>query len=138
MCQLGGIRPDWTAVAARAISQANYDELNLNLGCPSSRVQGKMFGAMLLQHPVAVTALLNAMRAHFHRDKPISVKCRIGIEDPMSNQGRPTDWPWLESLIETLSPVCRRFIVHARSVRLAAPGSGDSGKVGRSCRTASP
>ena len=63
ICQIGGIRPEWTAVAARAVAAAGYDcrMINLNLDCPSPRVQGRQFGAVLMQHPARVVALLRAM-----------------------------------------------------------------------------
>jgi len=134
VCQIGGIRPEWTTVAARAVAAAGYNNgnmINLNLDCPSPRVQGMQFGAVLMQHPDRVVALLRAMvrgAAHGSSDRPVvvSVKCRIGIEDPGGDddEAPPTDWDWLEQFVQTLSSssdgacCCTHFVIHARPVRL--------------------
>jgi tRNA-dihydrouridine synthase A len=114
ICQLGGIRPDWTAIASRWVVAAGYKyEINLNLDCPSNRVQGKQFGAVLLKDVERVVSLLSAMKEEAGT-VPISVKMRVGIIDDAKN----TDFQWLVRMVERLSSVCRRFIIHARAVVL--------------------
>jgi tRNA-dihydrouridine synthase A len=118
LCQLGGMRPDWTAEAARLVRQAGYTyELNLNLDCPSSRVQGKRFGAILMKDVTTTRALVRAMSED--EAVPVSIKCRIGVDES-------TDFEWIADLIATLSSSstllsgapCRRFVLHARPVLL--------------------
>jgi tRNA-dihydrouridine synthase A len=114
ICQLGGIRPDWTGIASRLVVAAGYKyEINLNLDCPSNRVQGKQFGAVLLKDAEKVVKLLSAMKKEV-AGIPISVKMRVGIIDDTIN----TDFQWLVRMVERLSSVCTRFIIHARAVLL--------------------
>ncbi|HEX7339428.1 MAG TPA: tRNA dihydrouridine(20/20a) synthase DusA [Rhodanobacteraceae bacterium] len=77
--QLGGSDPAELAVAARYGAEAGYDEINLNVGCPSSRVQSGRFGACLMREPVLVADCVRAMREAV--DVPVTVKCRIGVDD---------------------------------------------------------
>jgi tRNA-dihydrouridine synthase A len=77
--QLGGSDPALLAEAARICECFGYDEINLNVGCPSDRVQGGHFGACLMAVPELVGACVAAMRAAVRI--PVSVKCRIGIDD---------------------------------------------------------
>jgi len=77
--QLGGSDPDELAVAARYGAEAGYDEINLNVGCPSSRVQSGRFGACLMREPALVATCVRAMRDAV--DVPVTVKCRIGVDD---------------------------------------------------------
>ncbi|TVQ87752.1 MAG: tRNA dihydrouridine(20/20a) synthase DusA [Deltaproteobacteria bacterium] len=77
--QLGGDDPVLLASAARRGAARGYDEINLNVGCPSSRVQSGSFGACLMLRPDHVAALVRAMRAEV--DLPITVKCRIGVDE---------------------------------------------------------
>src|SRR4026207_1226848 len=78
--QLGGSNPDELARAARAGAEFGYDEINLNCGCPSDRVQSGRFGACLMGEPSLVAECVAAMREAVQI--PVTVKCRIGI-DPM-------------------------------------------------------
>ena len=77
--QLGGSEPDRLAAAVRAVEPFGFDEINLNVGCPSPRVQSGRFGACLMAEPELVADLVGAMRAQ--TDRPVTVKCRIGIND---------------------------------------------------------
>jgi tRNA-dihydrouridine synthase A len=82
--QLGGADPAELAQAARHGSDAGYDEINLNAGCPSDRVQSGRFGACLMREPGLVADCVRAMReavADAGRDVPVTVKCRIGVDD---------------------------------------------------------
>ena len=104
--QLGGSEPEWMASAARRASAYSYDEININVGCPSDRVQSGQFGACLMAHPDIVAECYHAMlRA---TDIPISVKTRIGIDNKDS-------YEFLAGFIERLVEAgCRKFVVHAR------------------------
>nr|WP_246072517.1 tRNA dihydrouridine(20/20a) synthase DusA [Martelella lutilitoris] len=77
--QLGGSDPQKLAEAARIGADFGYDEIGLNVGCPSDRVQSGTFGACLMQTPKIVEKAVTAMRAAV--DVPVSVKCRIGVDD---------------------------------------------------------
>ncbi len=77
--QLGGANPDELATATRICTQLGYDEINLNVGCPSDRVQSGNFGACLMTSPQLVAQCVTAMKSA--TDRPVSVKCRIGIDD---------------------------------------------------------
>jgi tRNA-dihydrouridine synthase A len=76
--QLGGSEPDELAAAARIAAGYGYDEVNLNVGCPSDRVQGGRFGACLMKEPALVGECLAAMG---EGGLPVSLKCRIGVDD---------------------------------------------------------
>ena len=77
--QLGGAEPEKLARAARIGADRGYDEINLNIGCPSDRVQSGCFGAALMKEPALVAECVAAMRAAV--DIPVTVKCRIGVDD---------------------------------------------------------
>lgn len=77
--QLGGSDPADLAAATRIGDEFGYDEINLNVGCPSDRVQSGKFGACLMAEPDLVADCVRAMRGA--TDKPVTVKCRIGIDD---------------------------------------------------------
>src|SRR5712675_2156631 len=77
--QLGGSDPAALARAARICADAGYDEINLNVGCPSDRVQEGRFGACLMAEPALVAAGVAAMKRAVKI--PVTVKCRIGIDD---------------------------------------------------------
>ena len=104
--QLGGSNPDWMASATAKASGYGYDEVNINVGCPSDRVQSGQFGACLMERPELVAECFVAMRQE--TDIPVTVKSRIGINDQDS-------YEFLKAFIEPLAAAgCRRFIVHAR------------------------
>jgi tRNA-dihydrouridine synthase A len=77
--QLGGSEPGKLAEAARIGADFGYDEINLNVGCPSDRVQSGTFGACLMREPAIVGACVAAMKAVV--DVPVTVKCRLGVDD---------------------------------------------------------
>lgn len=82
--QLGGSDPQELAEATKLCDQFGYDEVNLNVGCPSDRVQSGRFGACLMAEPELVADCVRAMRDV--TDTPITVKCRIGIDDQDSEE----------------------------------------------------
>jgi tRNA-dihydrouridine synthase A len=77
--QLGGSEPAKLAEAARIAEDFGYDEINLNVGCPSDRVQSGTFGACLMREPATVAASVAAMKAAVA--VPVTVKCRLGVDD---------------------------------------------------------
>jgi tRNA-dihydrouridine synthase A len=77
--QLGGSDPADLTEAARICADFGYDEVNLNVGCPSERVQNGAFGACLMREPELVGACVGAMKAAVAA--PVTVKCRIGVDD---------------------------------------------------------
>jgi tRNA-dihydrouridine synthase A len=108
--QLGGSDPAKLAEAAVIGEAAGYDEINLNVGCPSSRVQEGRFGACLMAEPDLVAACVAAMQKRVAI--PVTVKCRIGIDD----QDDEAD---LQNFIERVAGAgVRIFIVHARKAWL--------------------
>ncbi|WP_426750453.1 tRNA dihydrouridine(20/20a) synthase DusA [Myxococcus sp. Y35] len=108
--QLGGSEPAALAESARIGEQWGYDEINLNVGCPSDRVQSGRFGACLMAEPDLVARLVGAMREAV--SIPVTVKSRIAIDDL-------EEWPTLEGFVRKVSAVgCTRFIVHARKAWL--------------------
>ncbi len=108
--QLGGSHPDELARAACIGLAYGYDEINLNVGCPSDRVQSGRFGACLMAEPGRVAECVAAMGAAV--DVPVTVKCRIGIDDRDSYQE-------LRDFAETVFDAgCDALIVHARKAWL--------------------
>ena len=108
--QLGGSDPRELAEATRIASAWSYDEINLNCGCPSDRVQSGCFGAVLMERPQLVADCVRAMRGE--TDTPVTVKCRIGVDE----QDPETVLP---QFIETLVGAgVRHIIVHARKAWL--------------------
>jgi tRNA-dihydrouridine synthase A len=104
--QLGGSDPALMAEAARRGREFGYDEININVGCPSDRVQSGQFGACLMARPEVVAECLRAMQAQ--TDVPVTVKTRIGIDDEDS-------YTFLRHFVGVLAKAgCRKFIVHAR------------------------
>lgn len=109
--QLGGSDPAMLAQAALAGAHYGYDEINLNVGCPSDRVQSGRFGACLMAEPALVRDCVAAMRAAV--DIPVTVKSRIGIDDH-------DDYGFLRDFVGTVAESgCDTFIVHARKAILA-------------------
>jgi len=108
--QLGGSDPELLARAARLGEQYGYDEVNLNVGCPSDRVQSGRFGACLMAEPCLVSECVQAMREAV--GIPVTVKCRIGIDDR-------DDYEFFAHFIDAVSRAgVRTFIVHARKAHL--------------------
>jgi tRNA-dihydrouridine synthase A len=108
--QLGGSDPQMLATCARMAEDWGYDEVNLNCGCPSDRVQSGRFGACLMAEPNVVAECVSAMRAAVKI--PITVKTRIGIDHNDS-------WEFFETFIRTVeSAGCNTFTIHARKAWL--------------------
>jgi len=108
--QLGGSEPDELADCARIGADRGYDEINLNIGCPSDRVKRGRFGACLMAEPELVRDCVTVMRAAV--DIPVTVKCRIGIDDQDSEAG-------LAHFVDTVAAGgCETFIIHARKAWL--------------------
>jgi len=108
--QLGGSDPAELAQAARLGAEAGYDEINLNCGCPSDRVQSGTFGAVLMTQPGLVADCVAAMRAAV--DVEVTVKCRIGVDDQDPEAVLP------EFLSRVAAAGCDRFTIHARKAWL--------------------
>ena len=104
--QLGGSDPQQLAVCAAMAESRGYDEVNLNVGCPSDRVQSGRFGACLMADPSLVAECVKAMQNSV--SVPVTVKCRIGIDNNDSDS-------FLQSFIEQVARAgCETFIIHAR------------------------
>jgi tRNA-dihydrouridine synthase A len=108
--QLGGCDPVALAEAARVGAEWGYDEINLNVGCPSDRVQSARFGACLMAEPSLVARCVAAMRAAV--DIPVTVKTRIGIDERDS-------FAFLLDFVDTVAAAgCESFTIHARKAWL--------------------
>lgn len=109
-CQLGGSDPKDLAESTRIVADFGYDEVNLNVGCPSDRVQSGRFGACLMAEPDLVADCIAAMQGA--SDILVTVKSRIGIDDADSYEG-------LVAFVERIAATgCRYFTVHARKAIL--------------------
>lgn len=110
VCQLGGSDPAQLAEAARIVEGFGYDRIDLNCGCPSDRVQSGRFGACLMAEPELVADCVAAMRRAVAI--PVSVKCRIGIDDAEPNEMLPR-------FVETVAAAgVSAFTIHARKAWL--------------------
>ncbi len=108
--QLGGSDPRELAAAARIGADLGYREINLNCGCPSSRVHAGRFGACLMAEPALVADCVAAMQAAV--SVPVTVKCRIGIDDQDGEEA-------LSGFVDAVAAAgCSTFIVHARKAWL--------------------
>ncbi|GHC33404.1 tRNA dihydrouridine(20/20a) synthase DusA [Aidingimonas halophila] len=108
--QLGGSDAGELAECAAIAEAWGYDEINLNVGCPSDRVQNNLIGACLMAHPETVAKAVHAMQDNV--SIPVTVKCRIGIDDQDEDED-------LERFINTVADAgCRVFILHARKAWL--------------------
>ncbi|WP_390595056.1 tRNA dihydrouridine(20/20a) synthase DusA [Simiduia litorea] len=108
--QVGGSNPQELAACAKMAESWGYDEINLNCGCPSDRVQNGMIGACLMSHPQLVADCIKSMQDA--TSIPVTVKHRIGIDDMDDYQG-------LSDFVEPIAATgCLTFIVHARKAWL--------------------
>ncbi len=108
--QVGGSEPEWMASATRKAAEFGYDEVNINVGCPSDRVQSGQFGACLMARPQTVADCYKAMQAE--TEIPVTVKTRIGIDDHDSDE-------FLQRFVGVIAAAgCRKLIVHARIAML--------------------
>ncbi len=109
--QLGGSEPALLAEAARIGEQFGYDEINLNVGCPSDRVQAGRFGACLMKEPALVAEGMAAMLAAVKI--PVTVKCRLGVDER-------EDYEHFLGFVDTVASVgVNTFVVHARKAWLS-------------------
>ncbi|MGI9418641.1 MAG: tRNA dihydrouridine(20/20a) synthase DusA [Geminicoccaceae bacterium] len=109
--QLGGSDPEALAKAALEGERAGYDEININVGCPSDRVQNGRFGACLMAEPDLVADGVRRIRDRI--DLPVTVKTRIGIDDR-------DDYGFLRDFIGAIADAgCRHVVIHARKAILA-------------------
>ena len=108
--QLGGSDPGQLSEAAKISEEYGFREINLNIGCPSYKVQKGRFGAILMKEPELVALCVNTMIKN--TDIPITVKCRIGVDDMDEDSG-------LDFFINCVKDAgCKTFIVHARKAWL--------------------
>ncbi|MFP7723040.1 tRNA dihydrouridine(20/20a) synthase DusA [Lysobacter sp. A3-1-A15] len=110
--QLGGSEPALLAQAARIGAEHGFDEINLNCGCPSDRVQAGRFGACLMREPAlvaeSVAAMIDAVPPHV----PVTVKCRLGVDDDH-------DYGRFAGFVDAIAQAgCGMFVVHARNAWL--------------------
>ena len=109
--QLGGSVPADLAAAARIAESFGYDEINLNVGCPSDRVQDGRFGACLMRDPTLVGECVVAMKAAV--SVPVTVKCRIGVDDQDTEVA-------LDSLVDAVERAGGRWAHRSRPQGVAA------------------
>jgi tRNA-dihydrouridine synthase A len=108
--QLGGSVPEELAQATRIARDWGYDEINLNVGCPSDRVQSGCFGAVLMERPALVADCVAAMISE--SPVPVTVKCRIGVDDQVPAEVLP------DFLAQVSRAGVSHFIIHARKAWL--------------------
>ena len=109
--QLGGADPHAMAEAAAIGADWGYDGININVGCPSDRVQSGRFGACLMKEPDLVARLVAALRAR--ADVPVSVKCRLGVDDQEGYE------PLRRFVAAVADAGCGTVVVHARKAWLS-------------------
>jgi tRNA-dihydrouridine synthase A len=114
--QLGGSEPTALATAARIGAEWGFDEINLNCGCPSDRVQAGRFGACLMREPAlvadCVAAMIEAVRGSAKPGVPVTVKCRLGVDED-------DDFDLFAGFVDTVAAAgCTTFVIHARNAWL--------------------
>ncbi|MEM7027647.1 MAG: tRNA dihydrouridine(20/20a) synthase DusA [Pseudomonadota bacterium] len=108
--QLGGSEALELAECGKLAEAEGYDEINLNIGCPSDRVQSGQFGACLMSNPSLIAECVHTIKKHVRI--PVTIKTRIGIDDR-------DDFQFLDEFIHTISKAgCETFIIHARKAIL--------------------
>ena len=119
--QLGGSDPESLAEASVISEEFGYKEINLNVGCPSSKVQKGRFGAILMKEPELVAKCISNMKKSVNI--PVTVKCRIGVDD-MDQDAQ------LDRFIEQVSfEGCNTFIIHARKAWLKGLSPKDNREI---------
>lgn len=109
--QLGGSKPEEFAYCAQRINEFAYDEININVGCPSERVQSGKFGAILMKEPELVRDCFLALKEN--SNVPITIKSRIGVDECDSDD-------FLHNFVSVLTDAgCKTFIIHARIALLS-------------------
>jgi tRNA-dihydrouridine synthase A len=113
VCQVGGCDPIKLAECAKLVLKSGYDEINLNCGCPSPRVQSGSFGACLMKDAALVSDCIISMQKAVNYEIPVHVKCRIGVDEFDS-------YEFFKTFIETIYNKTgnKMFIVHARKAHL--------------------
>lgn len=119
--QLGGSDPAELALATRIAADWGYDEINLNCGCPSDRVQSGAFGAVLMKTPELVARCVSAMIAASPVE--VTVKCRIGVDDQVPEEVLP------DFLRRVSAAGVRRFTIHARKAWLQGLSPKDNREI---------
>jgi len=111
VCQLGGNDPERLAEAAKIVEEFGFDEVNLNCGCPSSRVSKGAFGARLMFTPKLVAEIVKTVQSAVKI--PVTVKCRLGVDDK-------DKWEEIVEFVHVVSTEggCQKFIIHARKCHL--------------------
>ncbi|MBC7989420.1 MAG: tRNA dihydrouridine(20/20a) synthase DusA [Luteimonas sp.] len=129
--QLGGSDPALLGQAALVGAEHGFDEINLNCGCPSDRVQAGRFGACLMREPqlvadgvaAMIAVLADAANARGDRQVPVTVKCRLGVDED-------AHYDVFRDFIDTVAKAgCRTFIVHARNAWLQGLSPKDNREV---------
>ena len=119
--QLGGTDPVSLAEASVISEEFGYKEINLNIGCPSSKVQKGRFGAVLMKEPGLVSKCISAMKKSV--SIPVTVKCRIGVDDMDEDT-------YLDKFIKEVSFAgCETFIIHARKAWLKGLSPKDNREI---------
>ena len=116
--QIGGSDPEKMSKAAQIGADWGYDEININVGCPSDRVQSGRFGACLMGEPQTVVECFQAMQAAV--DIPVTIKCRLGIDDQNVEETLP------QFIAEIGAAGCTQVIIHARKARLDGLSPGEN------------
>jgi tRNA-dihydrouridine synthase A len=126
--QLGGSEPGELARCAKLAVQWGYDEINLNVGCPSERVQRGAFGACLMAEPQLVADCVKAMREA--SALPVTVKHRIGIDAGNSDHIAAESYDFMRDFVAVVSNAgCTTFIVHARKAVLKGLSPKDNREI---------
>lgn len=119
--QLGGSDPGLLGEASAISEEFGYTEVNLNVGCPSSKVQKGKFGAVLMKEPKLVASCINKMKKS--TNIPVTVKCRIGVDNMNTDQH-------LDHFVEEVSSAgCDTFIIHARKAWLSGLSPKDNREI---------
>ena len=119
--QLGGSDPSSLAEASVVSEEFGFREINLNIGCPSSKVQKGRFGAVLMREPELVSKCIYAMKRSV--SIPVTVKCRIGVDDMDEDA-------YLDKFIKEVSfSGCETFIIHARKAWLSGLSPKDNREI---------
>ena len=119
--QLGGSDPSSLAEASIISEEFGFKEVNLNIGCPSSKVQKGRFGAVLMKEPELVSRCVHAMKKSV--SIPVTVKCRIGVDD--MDEGAALN----KFIKEVSSSGCETFIIHARKAWLRGLSPKDNREI---------
>ena len=119
--QLGGSDPELLAEASQISEEFGFQEINLNVGCPSNKVQSGMFGAILMKEPKLVAKCVRSMKRS--TNLPVTIKCRIGVDEMDENQH-------LDEFVQSTQDAgCKTFIIHARKAWLKGLSPKDNREI---------